>query len=470
MKQIKLWGTRVLIMALIGVSVYKWGIPLYKQYFVQKKTEIFIPVAKAREGQFTVSFHEIGTLDAEKSVPVISSINGKLITLVEEGKVIAAGDRIAELDTTDLERDVRNQKLDYENSLADVKRVQAELDILKEQNKTEVLASEARLEFNKSEYQRAIERRDKKKVLADEKLVARSEVDQAELEVRSKELEVKTGEMNLDLKKKEVQSKEQQKMADVSNRTFISNMKKFSLDDVERKVKNALITAPAPGMVVLTKVWDGGSGRRPIKEGDNVNPQQTICQLPDLTSMLVQVQVGESDAPKVLLGMPTLIRLEAVPKRIFHGTVKDIASLATEGDPFSGSGGAPGRKNFTITIAIKEVDPKVLKPGMTADVEFICQTVDKSVFVPIESIIEDNGKTYVYIKHSNGYQRTLVEVGTHNDNFICITKGLNKDDVVALRDPTKPIEDQESTKTAEDKDKNGKDKKEAAPIPGALEE
>lgn len=467
-EQIKIWTTRVITLVIIVAVVYKWGIPIYKQYFTPKKTSIFIPTATVKEGQFTVSFHEIGTLDAKNSVPVISAINGKVITLVDEGKVVKAGDKIAELDTTDLERDLRTQKLNYENTLADVKRVQAELDLLKEQNKTDVKQSETTLEYNKAELARAKERRDKKVALAKEKLVAGSEVDNAELEVRSKELEVQTGEMALSLKTKEVQAKESQKNADVSNKLFVSNMAKFSLDDVERRMKKAVIVAPAGGMVVLTKVWDGGNGQRSLKEGDNVNPQQTICQLPDLNNMLVKVQVGESDAPKVLLGMPTIIKLEAVPQRVFHGVIQDIASLATQGDPFSGSGGPPGRKNFTVTIAIKETDPKILKPGMTADVEFVEKTLGNSIYVPIESVIEKGLKTYIYVKHGGKYDRTPVVTGIHNDNFICITKGIYKGDVIALRDPTR-IAEEEIADTGSTKDK-GKNKPKPAPIPGATGE
>jgi multidrug efflux pump subunit AcrA (membrane-fusion protein) len=45
-------------------------------------------------------------------------------------------------------------------------------------------------------------------------------------------------------------------------------------------------------------------------------------------------------------------------------------------------------------VAVKESDPKVVKPGMTADVEFICDTVSNTIYVPLESVNERNGKTY----------------------------------------------------------------------------
>jgi hypothetical protein len=66
MRQIQLWGSRTLAVALIAVAAHRWGIPLYKQYFTPKKTTVYVPTAKAAAGPFTVSFHEIGSLKAEK--------------------------------------------------------------------------------------------------------------------------------------------------------------------------------------------------------------------------------------------------------------------------------------------------------------------------------------------------------------------------------------------------------------------
>jgi len=165
--------------------------------------------------------------------------------------------------------------------------------------------------------------------------------------------------------------------------------------------------------------------------------------LPDLSSMLIKVNVGESDAPKVKIGMAVLAKLEAVPDRTFHGTVTEISSLATEGNPFD-TGSTPGRKNFEVTVHLKEADPKTIKPGMTADAEFICEAVSKALFVPLESVIEKDGKTFVYVKNGKRWKRTPIKTGKYNDNFIVVTKGLTKGQVVALRDPTKPMESQEA--------------------------
>ena len=455
-QQIKVWGIRILSIALIVFAIQHWGTPLYKQYFAPKKADVYIPTAKVKVGKFTISFHEIGNLDAEKSVSVNSESSGKIISIIADGKMVAAGDVIAELDTTDLEREVRNQKLAYENALADVDRAEAEFELLKKSNKTDFEQADAQLKFDENEHQLAKDDLAKKERLAAEKLIPGSQVDQAKGVVRSKQLAVDKGKAQLELKTKEIESKENQKKADIKNVEFKAEMAKISLDEAERRTEKATIKAPAAGLVVITNDWTG-DGRRKLQEGDTVRPRQSICQLPDLSNMTVKVSVGESDAPKVHVDMPVLLRLEAIPDKIFHGTVKDISSLATEKSPWEG--GTPGKKDFEVSIAVKENDPKTIKPGMTADVEFICDIIKNAVYIPIEAVVERNGKTYVFL--DNGKQ-VPVTTGKYNDNFICIEKGLQEGQVIALRDPTRPLDAQEAGSSAPGAEKE----KKPVPIPG----
>jgi len=465
-KKIQIWGTRTLAVVALVFAVQYWGMPLYKQYFTPKQKVSYIPTTKVREGKFVISFHEIGTLEAEKSVSVSTPTGGRIIRLIQDGIVVKPGDELVILDTSDLTREVRNAQLTYQNALADVARAEAELEILKKANETEVKQAEAQLEFDKAEAAQAQEQLRKKERLAADKLVPGDQVEQAQLQLRAKELAVTKGEMALVLKKREVESKEQQKLADIAKVKFAADIAKSALDEVMNRVNQATINAPAGGLVVIEKTWSS-EGQRKLQEGDTTRPRQTICTLPELSRMLVKVQVGESDAPKIKIGVPVVIRLEAVPNKVYHGSITDISRLATESSAWE-MNSTPGRKNFEVTITVKETDPKTLNPGMTADVEFICDAVEKAVFVPIECITEIRGKTYVYVKEGNRFVRTEVTTGKSNDNFICITKGLKKGQIVALRDPTRPMDEQEAGFGKED---NGRDKMQptTAPIPNAGE-
>ena len=465
MRHVKAWGGRAFALAIILLAGRYWGVPLYNQYFAPKKQAVYIPTGKVQAGKFTVSFHEMGTLDAEKSVPVTLEVGGKLIYLVDDGKVIKAGDMVAQLDTTDIEREVYNQTLEYKNHLADVERANGELDILKEKNKTELAQAQAQLDFNKTERDLAKEQLARKERLLQDKLVTGSEVEQARLELRSKELGVTKGEMDFALKQKEIESTETQKKAEISNVKFHAQMAESNLKLVEGRMSKAVIKAPAPGLVVISTAWSS-DGRRKIQEGDSVDPQQSLCALPDLSSMLVKVKVGEADAPRVHLDMTALIVLEAVPGKVFNGKVTSISSLATEAMPWERDAGT-GR-SFEVVIGVKEHDAKVLKPGMTADVEFISDSVAKAVYVPIEAVVERQGKTYVFVKNGARYERVEVKTGKENDNSVVITKGLQKGQVIALRDPSKPIEEQEAGVTRPGASAK-KEKTTVPPIPNSKE-
>ena len=464
-QQIKAWVPRTFMVVLLILAVQRWGAPLYKQYFTPKKTEVYIPTAKVREGKFVVSFHEIGTLDAERSVTVESGINGKIISLVDEGTIVKEGDEIAVLDTSELEREVDTQTLEHKNRVADVQRAEEEMALLRESNRIDREQTEKQLDFDWNEFKLAEAEVAKRTKLAAENLIPGTQVDQAEAQRRSKELSWEKGKKQLELKLKEIASKEAQKQAEIDNLKFRAQMAKRSLDRVSERMGGSVIRAPAPGLVVLSKTYDSGS-RRALRKGDGVDTRGSLCQLPDLSSMLVKVQVGEADAPKVTIGMPVLIRLEAVPKKVYHGAVKGISALATESNPWEG--GTPGKRNFEVQVAVKDRDPSTIKPGMTADVEFIESELKSAVFVPIESVIEQNGKTYVFVKEAGKYKKTPVTTGKSNDNFICITKGVKPGQAVALRDPTRDLEHQEAGSKAPGADKaKDTEKKQAAPIPGA---
>lgn len=443
-RQIQLWGSRVLMVALVIVATQKWGLPLYKQYFSPKKTVVFVPTGHVQYGTFTVSFHEIGTLAAEKSVPVYGEDDGKIIWLVSEGTIVKTGDRIAEMDTTTVVREVRNQELTLKNADSEVKRAEEELAMLKLSNINELEKQTKDRDFSKTQLTMAEKTRDRKKKLAEQRLIPGDQVEQAELDVTSKLLAWEKAKLDLTLKGKDIKSKEDLKQADVKKVIFARDIQQRNLNELKSQVTSGIISAPASGMAVISKTWGGPGDYRKLQAGDQMHRRQTICSLPDLMSMLVRVNVGESDAPKVKIGMAVLARLEAIPDRVFHGTITEISSLATEGNPFEGTGATPGRKNFEVTVHLREADPKMLKPGMTADAEFICDSVNKAMYVPLESVVEKDGKTFVYVKNGKRWERTPVKTSKYNDNFIIITKGLAKGQMIALRDPTRPMESQEA--------------------------
>ena len=77
------------MVALVVVVAAEMGLPdSTSSTSAPKKTVVFVPTGKVKFGDFRVSFHEVGTLAAEKSVPVYGDDDGKIISLVSEGTVV----------------------------------------------------------------------------------------------------------------------------------------------------------------------------------------------------------------------------------------------------------------------------------------------------------------------------------------------------------------------------------------------
>lgn len=142
-----------------------------------------------------------------------------------------------------------------------------------------------------------------------------------------------------------------------------------------------------------------------------------------------------------------------------------ISSLATEVSPWEG--GTPGKKDFEVRVSVKENNPRLIKPGMTANLEFIVDQVKDAIYIPIEAVVEQGNKTFVYVKSGGKFTRVPIKTGKYNDNFVCVTKGLKKGQIIALRDPTRELELQEAGSSAP---KATKQETAAPPIPKAKKE
>ena len=114
------------------------------------------------------------------------------------------------------------------------------------------------------------------------------------------------------------------------------------------------IKAPAAGMVIYVKEWNG----KKKTAGSQVSAwDPTVATLPDLTQMESVTYVNEIDVRKIAVGQPVVITLDADPTKKLTGTVTKVANVG-EQRPNSDA------KVFEVKVAIEQPDT-TLRPGMT---------------------------------------------------------------------------------------------------------
>jgi hypothetical protein len=83
-------------------------------------------------------------------------------------------------------------------------------------------------------------------------------------------------------------------------------------------------------------------------------------------------------------------------------------------------------------VTLDEKASVALRPGMTAEVEILVDSLKDVLAVPVQAVAEHRGHHFVYGQGQAGFERREVEVGATNNRMIVIREGIQNGDVVAL--------------------------------------
>ena len=144
--------------------------------------------------------------------------------------------------------------------------------------------------------------------------------------------------------------------------------------------------------------------------------------------MQVLCLIGEMDIGRVQVGQRAFIRLEAFPGPVFNGVVSELAPMA------SPQPGAPNIHVFELVIDIDEQDQR-LKPGMSAEVEIVLETVAEALSVPLEALFEREHGLVAFRLANGTFAAVPVVIGHTNATAAVVDSGLVAGDIVALQDP-----------------------------------
>ena len=170
----------------------------------------------------------------------------------------------------------------------------------------------------------------------------------------------------------------------------------------------AQITSPMAGTVI----------KKMANEGELTGPGTPIFYLTSARpgDWVVRVGVSDKDWARLKVGDKASILLDAYPTETFTGTVKESAPAA---DPMN--------KLYEIEIRINS-NGKRLAAGLFAKVELMPVQNRKYTLLPIEAIVEGNGKeafVYVLDESRKKVKRLAVQIGFVDGDKVLITSGLN---------------------------------------------
>ena len=305
-----------------------------------------------------------GYVVADRKSAVASKVTGRLVHLgVEEGSRVQAGQIIARQENRDAaaarDRAVQNVAVARHN---------------REQARAE-------LENAGLDYER-------KKALGAKGTIARSSFDAAEARFKTAR-------------------------ASVEALAAAGRAAQAALAEAEVLLDYTNIRAPFDA-VVLTKNADIGDIVTPLAA--TADAKAAVVTVADMDSLLVEVDVSESNIAQVQVGQPCEIRLDAFPERRFPGRVHMILPTADR-----------SKASITVKVAFLERDPRVL-PEMSARAAFLSRPVDPDEQAPIRAVpaaalAARAGRDVVFLIQDDQVSEVAVQLGRRLGETIELREG-----------------------------------------------
>lgn len=170
----------------------------------------------------------------------------------------------------------------------------------------------------------------------------------------------------------------------------------------------------------------------PVKEGDqviqsnNFNAGTTIASIADMSKMIFEGKVDESEVSKLLKGTDIEVSLGAIEQKKFPAKLNFIAPKGTE------EGGAV---QFTIKASITLDDNYFVRANYSANADIVLEKKD-SVLSIKEALLrfdKETEKPYVEVKiGENDFEKKELELGVSDGVNIEVKSGITADDELKI--------------------------------------
>ena len=194
--------------------------------------------------------------------------------------------------------------------------------------------------------------------------------------------------------------------------------KRLAVQDAEKALAGAKLTAPFDGTILQTNV----------NAGDSIAANTQILTLANLQQLQVLASVDETTIRRVAAGQPAQITFDALPGQTLTGQVGEV--------PLQGSlqGGV---MVYEVPISVEGARNLPLLTGMTANVQIQTGQAANALLIPSMALQKVSGMYQVLVADPANPaaepQAVPVEVGLSDGAYTQIVRGLNDGDQVVVR-------------------------------------
>ncbi len=138
-----------------------------------------------------------------------------------------------------------------------------------------------------------------------------------------------------------------------------------------------IIYAPISGQVISLSAKEG----EVVVSGTMNNAASVIGTIADMSEVLAEVDVDETEIVQVRLGQRATLKVDALPKRVYHGKVTEVGSSG-----YSRTA-QPDVTFFKVKLLLADSDQQ-LRSGMSVRAEIETQAAKGVAVAPIQAVVE----------------------------------------------------------------------------------
>ncbi len=257
-------------------------------------------------------------------------------------------------------------------------------------------SAESRVNQAKLNFQNEKISYDRQKMLYEKEVISESDFQTAELAFNSAKEELDAAENNLDIIKEGVNKKAQ-------------------------TATNTLIRSTIAGMVLDIPIKEGNS----VIQSNNFNDGTTIAIVADMSDMVFEGNVDETEVGKIVEGMPLKLTIGAIDDAKFDATLEYISPKGEEEN---------GAIQFEIKAKVELKEDQFIRAGYSANADIELERRD-SVMAITEGRIEfSNDSAFVYVLTSDSltipqeFDKRFIEIGLSDGINIEVLSGLDWED------------------------------------------
>jgi HlyD family secretion protein len=346
-------GVVVVLAAIVGFTVYQSG-----------KNVVVVQTGKVQRQDLSAMVSASGEIKPKTYVNIGANAYGKITHLyVKEGDHVRKGQLLAQLENVQSTADVSANQASVQAAETDAIAADAAL----KTSDADLQRAQADYERNKLDWERA-------QNLYKGGLISKSDFD-------SRQNAWATADSGLvQAKARVAQAKAQNDSADRHVAQARANLTRVA--DVLQKTTYA---APYDGVVTSLPVREGES----VVIGIQNALGSTLLTLADMSVITAEVKVDETDIVNVRLGQPAEVTIDAIPNKIFHGTVSEIGDNAI----VRSTGVATAQqtttseeaKDFKVVVTLTDT-PQDLRPGLSTTAKITTASRNNVLAIPIQAL------------------------------------------------------------------------------------